>query len=39
VEWFKENISLMYKKIDTVEDVRNVKSLIEEYKKHEHTEG
>jgi virginiamycin A acetyltransferase len=35
VEWFKANISLMYKKIESVQDVRVVKGLIEEYKKNE----
>ena len=35
VEWFKANISLMYKKIESAQDVREVKSLIEEYKRNE----
>jgi len=39
LEWFRENISLMYEKIETPEDVRKVKKLIEEYRKNEPAKG
>lgn len=35
VDWFKANISLMYQKIGSVEDVRKIKRLIEEYRNNE----
>jgi len=39
VEWFKANISLMYHKIESADDVRKVKRMIEEYKQNEHSKG
>ena len=35
VDWFKANISLMYQKIESVNDVRKIKSLVDEYKKND----
>lgn len=39
VEWFKANISLMYNKIESADDVRKVKRMIEKYKKNEQAKG
>lgn len=39
VEWFKTHISLMYQKIKSADDVRKVKSMIEEYKQHGQAKG
>lgn len=35
VDWFKSNISLMYTKIESVDDIRKIKRLIEEYRNNE----
>lgn len=39
VDWFKANISLMYQKIESVEDVRKIKRLVEEYRKNDGTKS
>jgi hypothetical protein len=39
VEWLRENISLMYDKIESPEDVRRVKTLVEEYRKNGTSKG
>ncbi len=38
-EWFKTNMSLMYEKIKSVEDVRQVKRMIKEYQDNELTKS